>query len=46
LFPWIRAPHEAPENRNRRHKYRIMNLLNLHTVADLARYAQRRGIVE
>lgn len=28
------------------HKYRIMNLLNLRTVADLARYAQRRGIVE
>jgi DNA-binding NarL/FixJ family response regulator len=28
------------------HKYRIMHLLNLRTVADLARYAQRRGIVE
>jgi DNA-binding NarL/FixJ family response regulator len=28
------------------HKYRIMHLLNLRTVADIARYAQRRGIVE
>ena len=28
------------------HKYRIMKLLHLRTVADLARYAQRRGIVE
>jgi DNA-binding NarL/FixJ family response regulator len=28
------------------HKYRMMHLLSLRTVADLARYAQRRGIVE
>ena len=28
------------------HKYRIMHLLNLRTVADLARYAQSRGMVE
>lgn len=28
------------------HKYRIMDILNLHTVADLARYAQRSGIVQ
>jgi len=27
------------------HKYRIMKLLHLRTVADLARYAQKRGIV-
>lgn len=28
------------------HKYRIMALLGLHSVADLARYAQKRGMVE
>lgn len=28
------------------HKYRIMTLLGLHSVADLARYAQKRGMVE
>lgn len=28
------------------HKYAIMNRLNLHTVADLARYAQKHGIVD
>lgn len=28
------------------HKYRIMAVLDLHTVVDLARYAQKRGIVE
>jgi DNA-binding NarL/FixJ family response regulator len=27
------------------HKYRIMHLLNLRTIADLARYAQSRGMV-
>lgn len=28
------------------HKYRIMNALDLRTLADLARYAQKRGIVQ
>lgn len=28
------------------HKYRIMNLLGLRTIADLARYAQKLGMVE